>query len=62
MDITNDVLRGYVRELCGDIKDTYTIDSAQYQHHAIKRGLRNEDGTGVMAGVDRKSTRLNSSH
>ena len=53
MDITRDVLKGYVTELCGDIKDTYTIDSSQYAHHMIKRGLRNEDGTGVMAGVTR---------
>ena len=53
LDITRDVLKGYVTELCGDIKDTYTIDSSQYAHHMIKRGLRNEDGTGVMAGVTR---------
>ncbi len=53
MDITSEVLRGYVKEFCGDITSTYTIDASQYQHHAIKRGLRNEDGTGVMAGVTR---------
>lgn len=53
MDITSEVLRGYVKELCGGITNTYTIDASQYQHHAIKRGLRNEDGTGVMAGVTR---------
>ena len=53
LDITSEVLQGYVKELCGDIEDTYTIDQSQYQRHAIKRGLRNEDGTGVMAGVTR---------
>ncbi|MEG0035862.1 MAG: citrate synthase [Oscillospiraceae bacterium] len=53
MDITNDVLAGYVNELCENIRDVYAIDSDQYTGHAIKRGLRNEDGTGVMAGVTR---------
>lgn len=53
MDISNDTLNGYVRELCGDIREEYAIDSDQYKNHAIKKGLRNEDGTGVMAGVTR---------
>lgn len=53
MEITNDVLNGYVSELCGDIRSAYTIDGSQYKNHAIKRGLRNDDGTGVLAGVTR---------
>ncbi len=53
MEISNDVLKGYVADLCGDIRNAYTIDSDQYKNHAIKRGLRNDDGTGVMAGVTR---------
>ena len=53
MEISSDVLKGYVSELCGDIRNAYTIDSDQYKNHAIKRGLRNDDGTGVMAGVTR---------
>ncbi len=53
MEITNDILNGYVKELCGDIKNAYAIGDEQYRNHAIKRGLRNEDGTGVMAGVTR---------
>ena len=51
MDITRDVLDGYVKNLCGDIRSAYQIDPEQYAKHSIKRGLRNEDGTGVMAGV-----------
>ncbi|MDR0951591.1 MAG: citrate synthase [Oscillospiraceae bacterium] len=51
MDITKETLDGYVNNLCEDIKRAYTIDPAQYKNHAIKRGLRNEDGTGVMVGV-----------
>lgn len=53
MDITRDVLDGYVSNLCEDIRHAYEIDPEQYKNHAIKRGLRNEDGTGVMAGVTR---------
>jgi citrate synthase len=51
LEITNDVLSGYVSALCGDVRSAYTIDVGQYKNHAIKRGLRNEDGTGVLAGV-----------
>ncbi|MEF9971408.1 MAG: citrate synthase [Oscillospiraceae bacterium] len=53
MEISNDVLKGYVSELCGDIREQYAISNDQYVGHAIKKGLRNEDGTGVMAGVTR---------
>ena len=53
MDISNDVLNGYVSALCEDIRGEYAIDPEQYKGHAIKKGLRNEDGTGVMAGVTR---------
>ncbi|MGI5985320.1 MAG: citrate synthase [Clostridiales bacterium] len=53
MEITKDILRGYVKDLCGDIRSEYEIGSEQYKNHAIKRGLRNDDGTGVMAGVTR---------
>ena len=51
MEITNDMLQGYVTDLCEDLRPVYNIDSNQYKNHAIKRGLRNEDGTGVLAGV-----------
>ena len=51
MEITSDLLNGYVKELCGDIREAYQIDSEQYKHHMIKRGLRNDDGTGVMVVV-----------
>lgn len=50
-EIISDLVKGYVKDLCGDIREAYTIDPEQYKNHAIKRGLRNEDGTGVMAGV-----------
>ncbi|HNX64799.1 MAG TPA: citrate/2-methylcitrate synthase [Oscillospiraceae bacterium] len=42
---------GHVQYLCGEIKKNNTIDSKYYEKFKVKRGLRNEDGTGVMAGI-----------
>ena len=53
MKISDDLLNGYVKQLCVNIRSEYEIDPEQYKNHAIKRGLRNDDGTGVMAGVTR---------
>lgn len=47
------VLWGYVRGLCEDIQHQYDISPDQFEHENIKRGLRNMDGTGVLAGVTR---------
>ena len=33
------------------IKDNYTIIPSDYEKYGVKRGLRNADGTGVMAGI-----------
>ena len=42
---------GHVQYLCGEIKKNNTIDPKYYEKFQVKRGLRNEDGTGVMAGI-----------
>lgn len=34
-----------------EMKANYSIDPRQFNHYNIKRGLRNADGTGVLAGV-----------
>ena len=34
-----------------EAKDAYTLPSDAFDNHRIKRGLRESDGTGVMAGV-----------
>ena len=47
------VLKGYVESLCDKLQREYTIDPRHYAGDAVKRGLRNADGTGVMAGVTR---------
>lgn len=53
MDLTGDVLKGYVSSLCGDLKSVYAVGEEYYRNQNVKRGLRNADGTGVMAGVTR---------
>ena len=43
----------YVTALCSEVKNEYRINPNHYIGDAVKRGLRNADGTGVMAGVTR---------
>lgn len=44
-------LNQYVETLCTQVQDAYSIDPRYYAGDAVKRGLRNADGTGVVAGV-----------
>lgn len=37
--------------LCKELHDNNYINSADYAKYGVKRGLRNADGTGVMAGL-----------
>ncbi len=53
MDAANEILYGYVGSLCEDLRNEYLIGPEFYANQNIKRGLRNADGTGVMAGVTR---------
>ncbi|MCC8078704.1 MAG: citrate synthase, partial [Oscillospiraceae bacterium] len=39
--------------LCSDVAKEYSIDPAYYRGESMKRGLRNSDGTGVLAGVSK---------
>lgn len=39
-------------------KDIYSIPPKYFEHYNVKRGLRNPDGTGVMAGI----TRIGNAH
>lgn len=48
-----DPLTGYVNSLCGNLQSEYTINEKYYDSYTIKRGLRNADGTGILAGVTR---------
>jgi citrate synthase len=42
-----------IKDHMGEITGNDYIDSALFEKHNVKRGLRNEDGTGVMAGLTR---------
>ena len=46
-------LNRYVESLCAEVRDEYCLDPRYYEGDAVKRGLRNADGTGVIAGVTR---------
>lgn len=39
--------------LCGELDKNNLIKPADYKKYQVKRGLRNSDGTGVMAGLTR---------
>ena len=41
----------FMESLCGEYQAHNHIDPAFYERYNVKRGLRNADGTGVMAGV-----------
>ena len=41
-----------IQRLCQEYRENNVITKEEYQRHRVKRGLRNDDGTGVMAGVD----------
>ncbi len=49
--IVSHVDEQYIKKLCDQIRKYNYIDPADYDRFNIKRGLRNSDGTGVMAGI-----------
>ena len=48
---TDSTASDYVKHLSADIRSCYTISQDQFKSLNVKRGLRNIDGTGVLAGV-----------
>ena len=42
--------------LCNEFKNNNQIDPYFYEKYHVKRGLRNDDGTGVLAGLTRICT------
>ncbi|MDE6781492.1 MAG: citrate synthase [Ruminococcus sp.] len=40
-----------IQNLCSQLAENTRIDSALYDKYHVKRGLRNSDGTGVVAGI-----------
>ena len=53
MQVTADreLLKSYVKGMGSDLHERYSIAPKEFQSEHIKRGLRNADGTGVIAGV-----------
>ena len=43
--------RDFIESLCGEFQRNNQIHPSYYEKWDVKRGLRNADGTGVMAGV-----------
>jgi len=43
----------FIKKRSDELRDCITIDRSHYEKNDVKRGLRNQDGTGVMAGVTR---------
>jgi len=43
----------FIQTLCGEFEKNNRIDPSSYENLDVKRGLRNADGTGVMAGITR---------
>ena len=45
------VSQDYISSLCGELEKNNSIKPGDFQKYRVKRGLRNPDGTGVMAGL-----------
>ena len=51
MEKANSFVKEYVSSVSTDLRSCYTIDKNAFKSLNVKRGLRNVDGTGVLAGV-----------
>ncbi|MDR1565120.1 MAG: citrate/2-methylcitrate synthase [Oscillospiraceae bacterium] len=47
----NALVHSTLEELCSEFRANNKIESSNYEKFNVKRGLRNNDGTGVMAGL-----------
>ena len=47
------ISKDIINKLCTEMQEHTRIDAQRYQHYDIKRGLRNADGSGVVAGLTR---------
>lgn len=43
--------KDFLKRICGDIRTYSYIDPETFTRFDVKRGLRNKDGTGVLAGI-----------
>lgn len=50
------ISQDFISNLCGELEKNNQIKPGDYQKYRVKRGLRNPDGTGVMAGLSHVSS------
>lgn len=50
-DFANISSEGSIKELCSEYLENNRIGKDEFEKHRVKRGLRNSDGTGVVAGL-----------
>ena len=53
MSLTNTASREFISRSAAELMTHISFDKSQFEKHGVKRGLRNQDGTGVMAGITR---------
>ena len=53
MPLDQTICKKFISARAEELMDQITIDKSQFEKYDVKRGLRNADGTGVMAGVTR---------
>lgn len=53
--LENEISPALINNLCANFRDNTQIRSELYARYGVKRGLRNADGTGVLAGITRVS-------
>ncbi len=51
MSLNEKIYRERLKELCNEYRNNNGFNSSDYSAYNVKRGLRNPDGTGVMAGL-----------
>ncbi|MDD6159696.1 MAG: citrate/2-methylcitrate synthase [Oscillospiraceae bacterium] len=50
-DQMEDVSRDFLQSICAQYGPQHAVPAKYYEQYQVKRGLRNADGTGVMAGI-----------
>lgn len=51
VDITKDINSQVIDNLCSEFQENNLIQPKMFSKYGVKHGLRNEDGTGVVAGL-----------
>ena len=53
MQMQSERLQEYIDRMSRDLVRDYSIPAEMYENQDIKRGLRNNDGTGVLVGISK---------